>query len=185
MPPHAPDADATRAVTAGTADTDRTDETAPAETLSAPDPDATRADAAARGAEDLARLGRYVVLGEIGRGGMGVVYRARDSAFGREVAVKILAEGLRGDAASVARFLEEARVTAGLQHPAIPPVHDIGEADGRQYLVMKLIRGNTLHELLAGRRDPSEDRAKFPGVFENLCRGVAYAHSRGGSFTAT
>jgi tetratricopeptide (TPR) repeat protein len=119
------------------------------------------------------------LLTEIGRGGMGVVYRARDLAFDRDVAIKLLSDGLSADSAAARRFSDEARITAQLQHPAIPPVFEVGAlADGRPYLAMKLIKGETLEELLAVRRDPGDDRGRILAAFEAVCQAVAYAHSK-------
>jgi hypothetical protein len=79
-----------------------------------------------------AQIGRYVIEGEIAHGGMGVVLRARDPDFNRTLAVKLLLDKHRGQADIEQRFLEEAQVTAQLQHPGIAPVHEIGRlADGR------------------------------------------------------
>src|SRR5262249_15181745 len=78
------------------------------------------------------------------------------------------------------RFLDEARLTAQLQHPGIPPVHDAGTLpDGRPFFAMKLIKGRTLATLLAERKDPAEDLPRFLGIFEQVCQTVAFAHSRG------
>src|SRR5262249_22064902 len=83
--------------------------------------------------------GRYALGEEIAHGGMGAVYRATDTALGREVAVKVLQECFALDSGVARRFADEARITAQLQHPAIPPVHDLGTlADGRPFLAMKL-----------------------------------------------
>src|SRR5262249_7108906 len=91
----------------------------------------------------------YELLDEIGRGGMGVVYRARDLALDREVAVKILQPNYATRASVIDRFLDEARITAQLQHPGIPAVYRVGTlADGRPFLAMKLVKGQTLHQLL-------------------------------------
>src|SRR5438874_195394 len=73
------------------------------------------------------RVGRYRVLAEVGRGGMGVVYRARDEALGRDVAVKVLAGRYAAGSAAAGRFLDEARITGQLQHPGVPPVFEVGE----------------------------------------------------------
>ena len=114
---------------------------------------------------------RYVLGEEIARGGMGVVYRATDATFDRPVAVKVLL----GDASR--RFADEARITGQLQHPAIPPVHDLGTLpDGTPFLAMKLIKGQTLDRLLKDRPDPAADRGRFAAVFEQVCQAVAYAH---------
>jgi serine/threonine protein kinase len=125
-------------------------------------------------------LGRFVLREEIARGGMGVVYAATDPTFDREVAVKVLAERLAGHPPSVRRFLAEARISAQLQHPGIPPVHEVGTLpDGRPYLAMKRIKGRTLAELLAARKHLEPDRRHFLSVFESVCQAVGYAHSRG------
>jgi hypothetical protein len=119
------------------------------------------------------------VLGEeIARGGMGLIYRATDTALGREVAVKVLHERFAPDSGTARRFAAETRITAQLQHPGIPPVHDGGTLpDGRPFLAMKLIKGQTLEELLAARPDVSAERGRYLAVFEQLCQAVAYAHA--------
>ena len=121
----------------------------------------------------------YELLEEVGRGGMGVVYRAREGALNRHVAVKVLQPRFPADGPATARFLEEAQITGQLQHPGIPPVHHVGTLpDGRPFLVMKLIKGNTLEELLKERADPAADRGRFVAVFEQVCQAVACAHAR-------
>jgi tetratricopeptide (TPR) repeat protein len=126
-----------------------------------------------------ASSGRYVLGAEIARGGMGVIYRATDTALGREVAVKALRERFGPDSGAAVRFLDEARVTGQLQHPAIPPVHDVGTLpDGRPFLAMKLIKGDTLAELLRGRTDSAADRGRLVAIFEQVCQAVAFAHDR-------
>jgi serine/threonine-protein kinase len=110
---------------------------------------------------------------------MGAVYRARDPDLGRPLAVKVLREDLAGDAAA-RRFVEEARIAGQLQHPGVPPVHEVGRtADGRPFIAMKLVRGRTLADLLAGRKAPSDDLPRFVSIFEQVCQALAYAHSRG------
>jgi tetratricopeptide (TPR) repeat protein len=122
--------------------------------------------------------GRYHFLDEIARGGMGVIYRATDTTLGREVAVKVLADRLGPDSAFARRFADEARIAAQLQHPSVPPVHDLGVLpDGRPFLVMKLIKGQTLGALLAARPNPAHDRGRFVAVFEQVCQALAYAHA--------
>jgi serine/threonine protein kinase len=116
----------------------------------------------------------YEIECEVGSGGMGVVYRARDVALDRLVALKFV-QG--GHPAALARFAHEARVTARLQHPGIPPVYEVGElSDGRPFLAMKLIRGRTLASLL---REQGPGAARWLGVFESICQAVGYAHSHG------
>jgi eukaryotic-like serine/threonine-protein kinase len=117
---------------------------------------------------------------EIGRGGMGIVYRAHDTALGRAVAVKLLQVRYRAGSTAARRFAEEARITSHLTHPGIPPVHRVGALDdGRPYLVMKLIEGQTLDHELRARPDPRTDLARFVTTFEQVCQAVAFAHSRG------
>jgi Flp pilus assembly protein TadD len=123
---------------------------------------------------------RYALGEEIARGGMGVIYRATDTALSREVAVKVLHEKYGADSQVARRFADEARITAQLQHPAIPPVHDLGTLpDGRPFLAMKLIKGQTLEHQLEDRPDPSADRGRFVAVFEQVCQALGYAHSHG------
>src|SRR5262249_28332422 len=113
-------------------------------------------------------------LGEkIGEGSMGIVYRARDLAFDRDVAVKVLHHKFTPDSPIARRFLDEARITGQLQHPGIPPVHHIGTLpDGRPFLAMKLIKGVTLADRL---KDAPTNRARLVVVFAQVCQAVAYA----------
>jgi serine/threonine-protein kinase len=126
-----------------------------------------------------ARLG-YELRQELGRGGMGVVLACRDSALGRDLAVKALRPEHRGDPAAQRRFLEEAQITGQLQHPGVVPVHHVGRLpDGRPYFAMKLVRGQTLADLLEARADPGQELPRFLAVFRQVCQAVAYAHSKG------
>ena len=122
---------------------------------------------------------RYALGAEIARGGMGVVYQATDTALGRKVAVKVLQERYGPDSGTARRFADEARITGQLQHPGIPAVHDLGVLpDGRPFLAMKLVNGDTLDDLLKTRPDPAADRGQYVAAFEQVCQAVAYAHSR-------
>ncbi len=124
--------------------------------------------------------GRYRLLYEIARGGMGAVYRAEDEQFGRALAVKVMLGSPARSPGLVRRFEQEARITGQLQHPGVPPAHDVGTLpDGRPYLAMKLVEGQTLAELFAVRSSPAEAQARVLGVFEAVCRVIAYAHARG------
>jgi serine/threonine protein kinase len=117
---------------------------------------------------------RYVAVEEIGRGGMGTVYRATDDLLGREVAVKV-PNGF-GNATVGRRLQVEAAALARLEHPGIVPIHDAGQlADGRLFYVMKLVRGKTLRAHLSELTDVSERL----GIFERICEPVAFAHARG------
>lgn len=124
------------------------------------------------GAEIVAPSG-YEFLGEIGRGGMGIVFRALDLDLGREVAVKVLLPQYAPDSPTARRFLDEARITGRLQHPGIPPIYRVGSYDdGRPYLAMKLIGGQTLEQLLKDRTDPDAGSAAAPNHFERMAHGM-------------
>jgi len=124
--------------------------------------------------------GRYQVMGEIARGGVGVVLRGRDPDLGRDVAIKVLRRDHEHRPGMVARFVGEAQIAAQLQHPGILPVYELGlEESSRPYFSMKLIKGRTLAALLAERRHPAEDRTRFLGIFEQVCQAIAYAHAKG------
>jgi serine/threonine-protein kinase len=123
---------------------------------------------------------RYQLLGEIARGGMGVVLKGRDPDLGRDLAFKVLRTELAGKPAAEQRFVEEAQVGGQLQHPGVVPVYDLGRfADGRPYFAMKLVKGRTLADLLAERLSPADDRGRFVQMFLQVCQTVAYAHSKG------
>lgn len=120
----------------------------------------------------------YVVLSLLGRGGIGIVYRARDVTLDRDVAVKLLQDRYGCDSPVGRRFADEARITSQLQHPGIPPVHELGTLpNGRLFLAMKLINGKTLDQLLAARSDTSDGRGRFVAAFEQVCQAVGYAHA--------
>ncbi|MGC8642682.1 MAG: serine/threonine-protein kinase [Isosphaeraceae bacterium] len=124
--------------------------------------------------------GRYRLLARIGRGGMGVVYRARDDVLDRELAVKVIRDDCRGDPRCLHRFLEEARIAGRLQHPGVVPVYDVGHlGDLRPFFAMKLVEGRTLAELLVQRSSPSEELSRLLAIFEAVCRTMAYAHASG------
>lgn len=134
----------------------------------------------------------FVITGETARGGMGVVLAAIEAALNREVAIKMLLPGAVGAERAARRFVEEARITARLQHPGIPPIHQVGAlADGRPFLAMKLIRGRTLAAVLTAREQRPSSRSAdeldltaldSPGllhIFEQICHAVGYAHAQG------
>jgi tetratricopeptide (TPR) repeat protein len=124
--------------------------------------------------------GRYELLGEIARGGMGAVLKGRDNDLGRELAVKVLLEQHHGNPALVRRFVEEAQIGGQLQHPGIVPVYELGTfPDRRPYFAMKLVKGRTLAALLSERKGARDDLPRFLGIFEQVAQTVAYAHARG------
>jgi tetratricopeptide (TPR) repeat protein len=132
-----------------------------------------------QGAACPAKLGRYVVRGVIEGGGMGVVLRGHDPVLNREVALKVLRERFRGGEETIRRFEREAQIAGHLQHPAIPPLYELGHADGLPFIAMKLIEGETLARLLAQRQSPSQDLPYYLTIFEQVCQALAYAHTRG------
>ena len=124
--------------------------------------------------------GNYRLLGEIARGGMGVILKGHDTDLGRDVAVKVLDGELARNAAIVQRFVEEAQIGGQLQHPGIVPVYELGLMAGDlPYFTMKLVKGRTLAALLAQRETPADDRGKLLAIFESVCQTMAYAHSKG------
>jgi serine/threonine protein kinase/tetratricopeptide (TPR) repeat protein len=121
------------------------------------------------------RLGPYEILAPIGAGGMGEVYRARDSRLGREVAVKVLPEHLADDSQSLARFESESKAVAALSHPNILVLFDVGEHEGIRYAVTELLAGETLRDRLS--RSPLSWRKTIElGVA--LAEGLAAAHGK-------
>lgn len=123
---------------------------------------------------------RYELLQEIGRGGVGVIYRARDRELGRDLVVKILHERHRRDRAALMRFVEEAQIVGHLHHSGVAPILDVGcFADGTPYFAMNLVEGRTLGDLLAQRIGAHERKAYFLGCFAKICQVIAYAHARG------
>lgn len=121
-------------------------------------------------------FGDYELLAELGRGGMGVVYRARQISLGRIVALKVLLRGEHASAADIARFLHEAGAAAALDHPHITPVYEVGEQDGQPYFSMKYVEGTTLSKrLLEGPLPPREAAT----ILAPVCRAVAAAHAGG------
>jgi serine/threonine-protein kinase len=124
--------------------------------------------------------GNYQMLGEIARGGMGVILKGHDSDLGRDVAIKVLDGDLAKKPAVVQRFIEEAQIGGQLQHPGIVPVYELGlMADESPYFTMKLVKGQTLASLLAERRTVADNRGRLLAIFESVCQTVAYAHSKG------
>jgi two-component system LytT family response regulator len=121
-------------------------------------------------------LSHYRVLEEIGRGGMGVVYRALDTSLGREVALKVLGAAAGREPEQERRLKQEARAAASLAHPAVSVVYEIDEAEGATFIAMELVRGRPLAALLAGA--PLEPARALDLAIE-VAEGLAEAHSRG------
>lgn len=122
------------------------------------------------------RLSHYQVLDRLGTGGMGAVYRAEDSRLRRLVALKLLSEAFLGDPEALARFRREARAASSLNHPHICTVYDVGEHQGRPFIVMELLEGRTLREHIQGRcLSPGE----LVEIGLQVCQGLEEAHSQG------
>ena len=103
------------------------------------------------------RLGAYEILSVLGAGGMGEVYRARDTRLGREVAVKVILDVFAADADRIARFQREAKVLASLNHPHIAALYGLEESGGQHFLVMELVEGQTLADRLLRGTMPVEE----------------------------
>ncbi len=122
------------------------------------------------------KLGPYEITGAIGAGGMGEVYRARDTRLDRTVAIKVLPAAFASDAERLRRFEQEARAVGALNHPNIMAVYDIGTSDGSPYLVTELLEGETLRERLQGGALPVRKALDFGG---QIASGLAAAHEKG------
>jgi serine/threonine protein kinase len=125
----------------------------------------------------LRKLGKYEVLGELGHGAMGVVYRARDPVINRLVALKTITTGLADDPNLLQRFYREAQSAGGLQHPNIVTIYDMGDEQDLPYIAMELIEGESLEQIIA-------QRTNLPVVLKltyalQACRAFDYAHKRG------
>lgn len=122
------------------------------------------------------RIGDYELLEELGRGGMGVVFRANQISLGREVAVKMILRGRLASEQDLQRFLSEASATARLQHPHIVPVYEVGDIDGRPFFSMQLINGSTLADRLVDGPLPERQAAQW---IATVARAIGYAHRQG------
>lgn len=125
----------------------------------------------------LERIGHYKIVEELGRGGMGTVYKAHEESLNRSVAIKVLGEHLSHDPEYVKRFLREARSAAALSHPNIVQIYFIGEEDGRHYFVMEYVRGRSLHEILKQEGPIDVDRSVR--YMREAASGLAEAHDHG------
>jgi len=122
------------------------------------------------------RFGDFELLGEIARGGRGVVYRALQISLNRLVAVKMILQGHLAARADIERFWSEARAVARLQHPNIVAIYDVGEHDGQQFFSMELINGQSLADLVRDRPLPSRTAAGYAAV---VAHAIQYAHEQG------
>ena len=125
-------------------------------------------------ANTLTRIGKYDIVGVLGRGGMGVVYRAIDSHLGREVAIKTLTEGIKSDSDMLARFYDEGRKTGSFKHPNIVTVFELGDDKGIPYIVMELVDGDPLDKLIGS--DEKLSLVERMRIVEAVCSALGYAH---------
>lgn len=160
-------------------DLSRTECATPGDGAPLPEGRTQNASRRARPAQFIVGATRYQLIAHIADGGMGAIYRARDLHLERDVALKVMGPG-RNRESRLRRFRAEARVLGQLQHPGIPPVFDQGcLPDGRPFIAMKLIEGQTLADLLEKRPSPSGDLMHFLGIFKQVCDTVAFAHAQG------
>jgi serine/threonine protein kinase/Tol biopolymer transport system component len=124
------------------------------------------------------KLGPYEILGQIGAGGMGEVYRAKDPRLGREVAIKVLPASFSQDADRLRRFEQEAKAAGILNHPNVTAVYDVGtnQSDGAPYVVQELLDGETLRSVLAGGKPPQRKALEYAA---QIAQGLAAAHDKG------
>src|SRR5436309_2002380 len=128
------------------------------------------------GSTQLKKIGKYEVLEIIGRGGMGIVYKAVDPAIGRLVAIKMVTGAFADDPTLLKRFYREAQSTGSLQHPNIVTVYDLGDQDGSPYLVMEFLEGESLEAIIRSRREIVI--AEKLSLIVQACDGLDYAHRR-------
>jgi serine/threonine protein kinase len=122
------------------------------------------------------KLGPYEIQAPLGAGGMGDVYRARDTRLGRDVAIKVLPGAFARDAERLRRFETEARAVAALNHPNILSIHDIGTSDGAPYLVSECLEGRSLRQELSGGALPLRRAVEYA---REIAQGLAAAHDKG------
>jgi formylglycine-generating enzyme required for sulfatase activity len=135
--------------------------------------------AAAAPAPPAWQVGRFAIREQMARGGMGAILRGHDGDLRREVAVKVLLDEHADKPELLRRFVEEAQIGGQLQHPGVVPVYEMGRlGEGQPFFAMKLVKGQTLAELLARRTSPADDRPHFLAIFEQVCQAMAYAHSK-------
>lgn len=123
------------------------------------------------------QLGRYQILGELGRGAMGVVFKAQDPLIGRLIALKTITASVADEPGAVQRFWREAKAAGALQHANIVTIHDVGEADGVPFIAMEYLEGESLAALIS--RGAPLSLAEKVGFLVQTCRALQYAHRRG------
>ena len=120
--------------------------------------------------------GRYELLERIGSGGMSVVYKARDRALGRIVAIKMMHESFTSDSGFLKRFQQEAHAAANLAHPNIVTVHDIGQDEYKHFIVMEYVEGQTLKEIIRSYEGDPMPINRALDLIIQVCNGIGYAH---------
>ena len=126
--------------------------------------------------QQLSYVGNYELLEEIARGGMGVVYKARQTTLGRIVAVKMIVKGRLASEQDVQRFLVEAREAGGLQHPNIVAIHEVGQHEGWHYFSMDFVQGRDLSSILRENLLPAKQAATY---VRQMAEAIHYAHQHG------
>lgn len=124
------------------------------------------------------RIGRFQVIGVLGEGAFGRIYRAKDPQLGREVAIKVPFDKAVQTDADRERFLREARAAAGIHHPNVCPVHEVGEADGKPYIVMAMIPGESLSAIIKSRKQPLPEK-QAAVIIRKLALALEAAHHKG------
>src|SRR5512144_1740919 len=126
---------------------------------------------------ELTQVGKFKIVGKLGQGAMGEVFRALDPVLGREVAIKVVTGKLSEDERARERFQREAQAAATLNHPNIITVYDFGEEQGQAFMAMELLEGQDLRDLLAkGTLTTLEGKV---AIMEQILDGLAFAHSKG------
>jgi len=140
------------------------------------DPWKTKLSDGERTSQDVSELHNYDILAELGRGGMGVVYKARHKHLNRLVALKMILSGPHAGAETLGRFRREAEAIAQLQHPNLVQIYDVGEQEGRPFFSLEFMEGGNLDERIAGRPQPAMQAAQ---IVETLARAMHAVHQRG------
>ena len=125
----------------------------------------------------MTQIGRFEILSELGRGAMGVVFKARDPLIGRMIALKTITAAVAGDPRLLERFRREAKAAGALQHPNIVTIYEMGEAEGTPFIAMEYLEGESLADLIV--RHAPVPLAQKLGYLVQVCRALQYAHRRG------